>query len=72
MRHVVLFVLAIVTAWWLAPFAHLLSKDGHYLEIAGIVVVFALIDFVIGRAEAAKMPAPRSATPYATPGKRGR
>ena len=72
MRHVVLFVLALATAWWLAPFAHLLSKDGRYAEIAGIVAIFAVIDFAIGRAKAARKPAPRSATPSATPAQRGR
>ena len=70
MRHVVLFVLAIATAWWLSPFAHLLPEHGRYIEIGAIIAVFAVIDFAIGRAKGSRKPAARSATPYAAPARR--
>jgi hypothetical protein len=60
MRHVVLGVLAIATAFWLAPFAHTLPARGRYAEIASIVVVFAVIDLVIGRAKKARKAASSS------------
>jgi cytochrome bd-type quinol oxidase subunit 1 len=69
MRHIVLFVLATATAYWLGPYAHTLTQKQRYIEMAAIFTVFFAIDFVIGRAR--RKPASRSgASPYAVPAKR--
>ena len=71
MRHIVLFILATATGYWLAPDAHVLSQKQRYIEIGAIVAVFFVIDLVIGRAKATRKPAARSgSSPYAATGKR--
>ena len=71
MRHIVLLILAIATAYWLAPHAHVLSQKQRYIEMAAIFAVFFVIDLVIGQAKKTRKPAPRSGgSPYAAPAKR--
>jgi hypothetical protein len=71
MRHIVLLILAIATAYWLAPYAHVLSQKQRYIEMGAIFAVFFVIDIAIGQAKKTRKPASRSGTsPYAAPAKR--
>ena len=49
MRHVVLFALAVATAFWLAPAFHVLPQHKKTAAEVLIVAVFFAIDFAIGR-----------------------
>ena len=49
MRHVVLFVLAVATAFWLAPAFHVLPQHKRDAAVFIIAAVFFAIDYAIGR-----------------------
>ena len=49
MRHIVLFVLAVATAFWLAPAFHVLPQHKRDVAIAVIIAVFFVADLAIGR-----------------------
>jgi hypothetical protein len=73
MRHVILFVLAIAAAFWLAPALHVLPQHARGTAIAVILAVFVAADLAIGlaarRRKAARTPA-RPAARYAAPARR--
>jgi hypothetical protein len=73
MRHVVLFVLAIAAAFWLAPALHVLPQHAKSAAEVAILAVFVAADLVIGlaagRRKAARAPA-RPAARYAAPARR--
>ena len=49
MRHIVLFALAVATAFWLAPAFHVLPQHKKNAAEVVIVAVFFAIDYAIGR-----------------------
>ena len=49
MRHIVLSVLAVATAFWLAPAFHVLPQHKKDAAVVIIAAVFFAIDFAIGR-----------------------
>ena len=49
MRHIVLFALAVATAFWLAPAFHVLPQHKKTAIEVLIVAVFFAIDYAIGR-----------------------
>jgi hypothetical protein len=71
MRHIILLILAAATAYWLAPYAHVLSQKQRYIEMAAIFAVFFVIDLAIGQAKKTRKPATQNGrSPYAAPTKR--
>jgi hypothetical protein len=56
MRHVVLFALAVATAFWLAPAFHVLPQHKKNAAEVIIVAVFFAIDFAIGRRKKPRTP----------------
>jgi hypothetical protein len=73
MRHVVLFVLAIAAAFWLAPALHVLPQHAKTVAEVVIIAVFAAADLAIGLALRRRKPASRPRpTPYAVAARRGR
>ena len=71
MPRIILPILAAVTAYWLAPHAHVLTQKQRYVETAAVIAVFFVINFALGRARAARRPASRPGSgPYAAPAKR--
>jgi hypothetical protein len=71
MRHIVLFALAVASAFWLAPALHVLPQHAKTVAEVVIIAVFAVADLAIGLAmRRRRPPARRPATPYAVTGRR--
>jgi hypothetical protein len=70
MRHIVLFVAAAATAYFLGPYAHTLTPNQRHIEIGVIVAVFFVIDFMIGQLRPRKPASRAGGSPYAAPAKR--
>ena len=58
MRHIVLFALAVATAFWLAPAFHVLPQHKKDVAIAVIIAAFVAADFAIGRRKKARTRVP--------------
>ncbi len=74
MRHIVLFALAVATAFWLAPAFHVLPPHKKDVAIAVIVAVFFAIDYAIGRHKKTRtrVPVMTYTAPAPARGRRGR
>ena len=75
MRHVVLFALAVATAFWLAPAFHVLPQHKKTAAEVLIVAVFFAIDFAIGRRRSkprGRLPVMTYGPPVPARGRRGR
>lgn len=74
MRHVVLFALAVATAFWLAPAFHVLPQHKKDVAIAAIIAVFFVADLAIGRRKKTRtrMPVMTYTAPAPARGRRGR
>ena len=74
MRHVVLFALAVATAFWLAPAFHVLPQHKKTAAVVIIVAVFFAIDYAIGRRKKTRprVPVMTYTAPAAARGRRGR
>jgi hypothetical protein len=70
MRHIILFPLAAVTAYWLAPHALALSQKQRYIETAVVIAVFFAVNFAAGQARKGRKPASRNTSPLAAPARR--
>ncbi len=74
MRHIILFAMAVATAFWLAPAFHVLPQHKKNAAEVIIVAVFFAIDYAIGRRKKTRMRVP--VIPYTAPaparGRRGR
>jgi hypothetical protein len=63
-RRIVLSVLAVVTAFWLAPALHILPQQKRLVAVIAIFGLFLAIDLIAARRKAAGAPSPsRSAGP---------
>jgi len=72
MRHIVLFALAVASAFWLAPALHVLPQHAKIVAEVAIIAVFAAADLAIGLAMRRRKPASRPrTTPYAVTARRG-
>jgi len=74
MRHIVLFALAVATAFWLAPAFHVLPQHKKTAAEVLIVAVFFAADFAIGQRKKARarVPVMTYTTPAPARGRRGR
>lgn len=74
MRHIVLFALAVATAFWLAPAFHVLPQHKKTATEVLIVAVFFAIDYAIGRRTKARprVPVMTYTAPAPARGRRGR
>ena len=74
MRHIVLFALAVATAFWLAPAFHVLPPHKRAVAIAVIVAAFFAADFAIGRRTKTRprVPVMTYTAPAPARGRRGR
>jgi hypothetical protein len=70
MRHVILFVLAIAAAFWLAPALHVLPQHAKIAAEVAILGVFAAADLAAGLLRKPARGPARPATPYAAPARR--
>ncbi len=74
MRHLVLFAMAVATAFWLAPAFHVLPQHKKIAAEVIIVAVFFAADFAIGRRKKtrARVPVMTYTAPAPARGRRGR
>ncbi len=74
MRHIVLSVLAVATAFWLAPAFHVLPQHKRDAAVFIIAAVFFAIDFAIGRRKKTRprVPVMTYTAPAPARGRRGR
>jgi hypothetical protein len=54
MRHIVLLILAVATAYWLGPYAHTLTQTQRYIEMGAVFGFFFAIDLFVGAAKKQK------------------
>ncbi len=74
MRHIVLFALAVATAFWLAPAFHVLPQHKKTAAEVIIVATFFAIDYAIGRRKKirTRVPVMTYTAPAPARGRRGR
>jgi hypothetical protein len=71
MRHLVLFAMAVATAFWLAPALHVLPQHAKTAAEVAIIAVLVAADLVIGLGVRRHKPASRArTTPYAATARR--
>jgi hypothetical protein len=74
MRHIILFAMAVATAFWLAPAFHVLPQHKKNAAEVIIVAVFFAADFAIGRRKKTRgrVPVMTYTAPAPARGRRGR